>query len=189
MRDRLILMWSTRGTPRRQRRLMRPAVCRQVVRSGYTVLLLRHGYAAPSGLQSYMLQPCAGGGRRRRQRQRQRYRLHPVAAQSTGALTPSDPTQIDRLFRSGIPQTCPASTTCAVFGDPTARHYDAYTFTNNTGSTQCVTVDPTTACAGTNYHLRCRLSGQLRSEQHLHQLDRRLRIKSGSDAAASDLHV
>jgi hypothetical protein len=68
-----------------------------------------------------------------------------------GSLTAGDPTQVDRLFRSGFPQTCPASTTCAVFGDPTPRHYDAYTFTNTTGSTQCVTVDPTTECVGTNY--------------------------------------
>ena len=38
-----------------------------------------------------------------------------------------------------------------MFGDPSPRHYDAYTFTNNTGATQCVTVDPTTECVGTNY--------------------------------------
>ena len=68
-----------------------------------------------------------------------------------GSLDDNDPTQIDRLFRSGIPQTCPASTTCAIFGDPFPRHYDAYTFTNNTGASQCVTVDPTTQCVGTNY--------------------------------------
>ena len=37
-----------------------------------------------------------------------------------GSIDPSDPTQTDRLFRSGIPQTCPASTTCAIFGDATA---------------------------------------------------------------------
>ena len=69
----------------------------------------------------------------------------------TGSIDPSDPTQIDRLFRSGIPQTCPASTTCATFGDATPRHYDEYTFTNTTGATQCVTVDTNTACTGTNF--------------------------------------
>ena len=68
-----------------------------------------------------------------------------------GSIDTRDPTQIDRLFRSGIPQTCPASTTCAIFGDPTARHYDSYTFTNTTGATQCVTVDTNTACTGTNF--------------------------------------
>ena len=75
----------------------------------------------------------------------------PGGCQFTGSIDPSDPTQIDRLFRSGIPQTCPASTTCAVFGDATPRHYDEYTFTNTTGATQCVTVDTNTACTGTNF--------------------------------------
>ena len=41
--------------------------------------------------------------------------------------------------------------TCAIFGDPTPRHYDSYTFTNTTGATQCVTVDTNTACTGTNF--------------------------------------
>jgi N-acetylneuraminic acid mutarotase len=68
-----------------------------------------------------------------------------------GSIDSGDPTQVDRLFRSGVPQTCPASTTCAIFGDPTPHHYDAYTFTNTTGAPQCVTVDPTTECVGENY--------------------------------------
>ena len=68
-----------------------------------------------------------------------------------GSIDTGDPTQIDRLFRSGIPQTCPPSTTCATFGDPTPRHYDEYSFTNTTGATQCVTVDTTTDCTGTNF--------------------------------------
>src|SRR5882724_11437384 len=75
----------------------------------------------------------------------------PGGCQVTGSIDTSDPTQIDRLFRSGFPQTCPASTTCAIFGDPTPRHYDEYTFTNTTGATQCVTVDTNTACTGTNF--------------------------------------
>ena len=33
----------------------------------------------------------------------------PGGCEFTGSIDPSDPTQIDRLFRSGIPQTCPAS--------------------------------------------------------------------------------
>jgi hypothetical protein len=67
-----------------------------------------------------------------------------------GSIDTSDPTQIDRLFRSGIPQTCPASTTCAAFGDGLPRHYDSYTFTNTTGATQCVNIDTNTACTSTN---------------------------------------
>ena len=68
-----------------------------------------------------------------------------------GSIDLSDPTQTDRLFRSGIPQTCPATTTCSIFGDPTPHHYDSYTFTNTTGSTQCVHIDTNTACTGTNF--------------------------------------
>ncbi len=68
-----------------------------------------------------------------------------------GSIDTGDPTQTDRLFRSGIPQTCPASTTCATFGDGLPRHYDSYTFTNTTGATQCVNIDTNTACTGTNF--------------------------------------
>ena len=69
----------------------------------------------------------------------------------TGSIDAGDPTQTDRLFRSGIPQTCPASTSCSVFGDGAQHHYDEYTFTNTTGATQCVTIDTNTACTGTNF--------------------------------------
>jgi hypothetical protein len=68
----------------------------------------------------------------------------------TGSIDTSDPTQTDRLFRSGIPQTCPASNTCATFGDGLPRHYDEYTFTNTTGAAHCVNIDTNTACIGTN---------------------------------------
>src|ERR1051326_5118325 len=67
-----------------------------------------------------------------------------------GSITGSDPTQTGRLFRSGVPQTCPPTTTCTPF-DTTPRHYDSYTFTNTTGSQQCVNIDTNTACTGTNF--------------------------------------
>jgi hypothetical protein len=63
-----------------------------------------------------------------------------------GSIDDTDPTQTDKLVRSGIAQTCPASTSCAIFGDPTPHHYDSYTFTNTSGSTQCVTIDTNTQC-------------------------------------------
>ena len=69
----------------------------------------------------------------------------------SGSIDTNDPSQTDRLFRSGIPQTCPASTSCATFGDGLPHHYDAYTFTNTTGASQCVTIDTNTACTGTNF--------------------------------------
>jgi hypothetical protein len=75
----------------------------------------------------------------------------PSGCQVTGSIDTGDPTQTDRLFRSGIPQTCPPTTTCATFGDGLPHHFDEYTFTNTTGATQCVTVDTDTACTGTNF--------------------------------------
>jgi hypothetical protein len=69
-----------------------------------------------------------------------------------GSIDGSDPTQTDRMFRDGIPSTCAVPKVCpGPFGDGLQHHYDSYTYTNNTGSTQCVTVDPTTECVGTNY--------------------------------------
>ena len=69
-----------------------------------------------------------------------------------GSIDGGDPTQTDRMFRDGIPSTCDAPKVCpGPFGDGLQHHYDSYTYTNNTGSTQCVTVDPTTECVGTNY--------------------------------------
>ena len=94
---------------------------------------------------------CAGGGQSPTPTPTATGSPSPSGCTVNGSLDPSDPTQLDRLFRSGIPQTCPPSTTCAIFGDPTPRHYDAYTYTNTTGATQCVTVNTDTACTGTNF--------------------------------------
>ena len=68
-----------------------------------------------------------------------------------GVIDASDPTQTDRLFRSGIPGACDALETCpGPFGDGQQHHYDSYSFSNTFGATQCVNVDINTACAGTN---------------------------------------
>ena len=59
----------------------------------------------------------------------------------TGSLTSSNPLQNGRLARPGVASTCGVPGGCAVSGaDVDPRHYDAYTFTNNTASPQCVTV-------------------------------------------------
>jgi hypothetical protein len=68
-----------------------------------------------------------------------------------GSITSGDPTQNDRLFRSGVPQTCPASTSCRISGDGLRHHYDAHTFVNTSGTTVCTTIDTITACRGNNY--------------------------------------
>src|SRR5207253_2906051 len=55
----------------------------------------------------------------------------------TGSIDSGDPLENGRLTRSGIPQTCPATTSCAIF-EAVQHHYDSYTFTNTTGATHCV---------------------------------------------------
>jgi hypothetical protein len=76
----------------------------------------------------------------------------PTPIEVTGSIDNSDPTQVDRLNRSGISGCCGSSfTECQIFGDGQLHHYDAYTFTNTTGSTQCVDVDVNTACSGSNF--------------------------------------
>jgi len=70
----------------------------------------------------------------------------------TGSIQASDPTQVDRFFRDGTPSTCAAPKICpGPFGDGLQHHYDSYTFTNTSAATRCVTVNVSTACAGTNY--------------------------------------
>ena len=64
----------------------------------------------------------------------------------TGDIAGSDPTQTG-LPLLNFPQTCPPSTACQIF-DTAPLHYDAYTFTNTTGSTQCMTIDTNTSCTG-----------------------------------------
>ena len=149
---------------------MKPAACKRALPvNGYYVLVRRDAHQRPASHLHL----------------RWRRRVADANAngntgwlQVTGSIDTGDPTQIDRLFRSGIPQTCPAGTTCAIFGDPNPRHYDSYTFTNTTGATQCVNDRYQHGCTGTNFIFIGSVSRQLRSEQHLHQLDRRFRVSA-----------
>ena len=126
--------------------LMKPAACKQAPLGPATTFSC--GTATlTSGLK--VTYTCAGGGGS--PTPTPTATGTPGGCQINGSLDGNDPTQTDRLFRSGIPQTCPAGTTCAIFGDPTPRHYDSYTFTNTTGAPQCVTVTTTTDCTGTNF--------------------------------------
>jgi hypothetical protein len=52
--------------------------------------------------------------------------------------------------RDWVPSTCSTVKTVPGNGDMLAHHYDAYTFANNTAATQCVTVQLTSPCTGTN---------------------------------------
>jgi hypothetical protein len=67
-----------------------------------------------------------------------------------GNIDNTDPTQTDRLYRDSFPDFCACAGTCFTVAAG-AIHYDAYTFTNMTGSAQCVTVDINTDCQGSNF--------------------------------------
>jgi hypothetical protein len=69
----------------------------------------------------------------------------------SGSIDNSDPTQLDRLNRGVISGCCGTTYPCQIFGDGQPHHYDAYTFTNTTGSTQCMTVTVNTECQGSNF--------------------------------------
>jgi len=69
----------------------------------------------------------------------------------SGSIDPNDPIQSGRLFRDGIASTCASAKTCPGLGDAAPHHYDSYTFTNTTGSLQCVNVDINTACQDNNF--------------------------------------
>jgi hypothetical protein len=66
-----------------------------------------------------------------------------------GALDTNDPKQEGAFNRDFSPSVC-APKTCPAIVDVDPRHYDAYTFVNNTGFIQCVTITLTSACAGAN---------------------------------------
>jgi hypothetical protein len=68
----------------------------------------------------------------------------------SGSITLSDPTQTNRLFRDGVPDTCAAPGTC---GTPIAGtyHYRRHTFRNYDVATACVNLVVDTACTGANF--------------------------------------
>jgi hypothetical protein len=68
-----------------------------------------------------------------------------------GSIDLNDPTQTEHLKRSGIAQTCPATTSCRVASDGLQHHYDSYMFTNTSGSSQCVTIDTNSTCTGARF--------------------------------------
>ncbi len=74
--------------------------------------------------------------------------LNPITV--NGSITTADPTETGRLNRSDVPSTCDTPTMCAVFSTAMEYHYDAYSFTNSTDTTQCVVVQVSTACADPN---------------------------------------
>ena len=68
----------------------------------------------------------------------------------SGAISGTDPTQAGRLLRDYKPSTCGAAKPLPVLASTSARHYDAYPFTNTSGTSVCVTVHLDSACNGLN---------------------------------------
>ena len=79
--------------------------------------------------------------------------VHRVAARSMGLSTPAIPHRLIGCSATVFPASVQAPKVCpGVLGDGLPRHYDSHTFTNTTGSTQCVTVDmDAMTCTGTNF--------------------------------------
>ncbi|MEO5721921.1 MAG: hypothetical protein ABIR71_10680 [Chthoniobacterales bacterium] len=71
------------------------------------------------------------------------------ATSVNGAITLADPTQTNRLFRSGVDSECGAPNTCSTL--PGTFHYRTHSFVNTTGAPACITATLTTSCpVGTN---------------------------------------
>jgi len=74
------------------------------------------------------------------------------SGQIVGAITTSDPVQTGRLNRDGVASSCQSPKTCPLMIDPSARHYDAYRFTNTMGAPSCFTVSINAGtCVDTRY--------------------------------------
>jgi hypothetical protein len=72
----------------------------------------------------------------------------PIQTQTTGSITNNDPTQAGRLT-TGTISNCGTAPPCPGVVNATPRHYDAYTYVNTSGSSQCVTVTlDATGCGG-----------------------------------------
>jgi hypothetical protein len=72
------------------------------------------------------------------------------AVSDTGMIESSDSTMTGRLLRNGTPSTCDTLKTSPGLNDSTAgRHYDTFTYVNNSSEAACVTVALEVAGGGT----------------------------------------
>ncbi|MDQ2806739.1 MAG: S-layer homology domain-containing protein [Chloroflexota bacterium] len=68
------------------------------------------------------------------------------ATNVTDSITTAAPTQTGRLGLGSPVSTCAAPKAVSAVSDTFVRHYKSYTYTNSSGSSQCVTVSLTQAC-------------------------------------------
>ncbi len=67
-----------------------------------------------------------------------------------GSITAADRVQTDRLVRDWAPSACAAAKSVPSRGDGLGHHADAYTYTNSSASSQCITVQLSSACTASN---------------------------------------
>ncbi len=65
----------------------------------------------------------------------------------SGSITTNDLVQSGRLTRNGIGAGCGQPKACPTLSDGFPRHYDIYSFTNNTGAEACITIDLANSCS------------------------------------------
>jgi hypothetical protein len=67
-----------------------------------------------------------------------------------GSITASDRVQTDRIVRDWAPSACAAAKSVPSLGDGLGHHVDAYTYTNSSATSQCITVQLSSACTASN---------------------------------------
>ncbi len=73
--------------------------------------------------------------------------LCPGSIEASGSITDTDATQTGRLGLFDPKSSCAAPKSVAGMSDTLTRHYDSYTYTNSTGSAECVTVSIVPECS------------------------------------------
>jgi hypothetical protein len=71
----------------------------------------------------------------------------PNSINATGSITNTDSIQTGRLSLFDPKSSCDTAKSVSPISENLTRHYDSYTYTNTSGSTQCVTVSITQACS------------------------------------------
>jgi hypothetical protein len=120
--------------------------CYSIGSTGTYFVKVRHFSGSGTGTYDLMVSACSSDPR-----------CPPATINGTlGSGSPDFPSvsgnQSGRLNRNGIASTCAAPKSCLIFTSSGLRAFDAYTMTNTTGSTQCVTVTLTViTMTGANY--------------------------------------
>ncbi len=77
----------------------------------------------------------------------------PATGTSVADFSYATGAQLGRIFRDGVASTCAAPKACpGDFNPGSTYNYDAYSFINTSGSTECIVVDFNTGTCGTNVH-------------------------------------